>query len=256
MSNLGQRKASFLRQTWLPTLVGLAGLGLWEGGTRLFQVPTTLVPSPSGVVHSLMVRFSLLTVHAWPTFYQTLLGFGLSVVGGIVVGWTLAKVRAIHDALYPLIVILQVLPKEALAPLLVIWLGAGVLSRLTLAFLIAFFPMVINTILGLRSLQPDMRRLARSLRCNWWQVFWKIEVPWSLSYIFAGMKISITLSVIGVVVAEIVAGRNGLGYLLLFASSRMDRAFSLAILFVLTVLGIALYGAIVLAERRFIYWRS
>ncbi|MFQ5913697.1 MAG: ABC transporter permease [Nitrospinota bacterium] len=204
---------------------------------------------------TLVERFHLLAAHAWPTLSQTLLGFSLSVLGGIVLGWAIVKVRVLYDALYPLIVVLQVLPKESLAPLLILWLGAGSLSRLMLAFLTAFFPMVINTILGLRSLQPEMRRLARSLSCKWWQLFWKVEFPWSLPFVFAGMKISITLSVIGVVVAEIVAGRNGLGYLLLFASSRMNIAFSLAILLVLAILGLILFGVILFAEKRLIYWK-
>jgi NitT/TauT family transport system permease protein len=243
------------RRIAAPAAVGLAAIMLWEWGPKIFAVPPTLIPPASRVVLSAVEKSELVAVHAWPTLYETLLGFVLSVVGGIVAGWAIAKIPLLHDTVYPLLGVLQVLPKEALAPLLMLWLGAGTLSRLTLAFLIAFFPMVINTVLGLRSLQPEMSRLAQSLSCSRWQLFVKIEVPWSLTYLFAGMKISITLSVIGVTVAEIVAGRSGLGYLLLFASSRMDTAFSLAILLVLVVLGVALFGLIALAERRLIYWR-
>jgi NitT/TauT family transport system permease protein len=116
----------------------------------------------------------------------------------------------LFNAVYPVIVVLQVIPKEALAPLLVLWFGAGILSRTILAFLIAFFPMVLNTILGVRGLHPDIRNYADSLVCGRWQLFAKVEFPSSLTSIFAGMKISATLSIIGVVVAEIVAGRSGL----------------------------------------------
>ncbi len=255
MRAMGPRALSPGGRLVLPTIVGLAGLLTWEGGTRFFQIPPALIPPPSRVAQSVGVRFTLLMGHLWPTLYETLLGFALSVVGGIIVGWIIAKVRPVHEALYPLVVILQVLPKESLAPLLVLWLGAGSLSRLTLACLIAFFPMVVNTVLGLQSLPPDMKRLAQSLLCNRWQLFWKIEVPWSIAFIFAGMKIAITLSVIGAVVSEIVAGRNGLGYLLLFASSRTDTAFALAVLFVLTLLGLTLFGVIVMAEKRLVYWK-
>lgn len=248
-------KGAALRQIQLPLWVGAAGLALWETGVRVFRVPPTIVPSPVDVALSLGEMSDLLAAHGWLTLYETLLGFALSVLIGIAVGWCVARVPYVYEALYPLLVVMQTLPKESLAPLLILWLGAGTLSRLTLAFLTAFFPMVINTILGLKSLQPEMQRLARSLSCNWRQTFWKVEFPWSLPFLFAGMKISITLSVIGVVVAEIVAGREGLGYLLLFASSRMNTAFSLAILFVLAVLGVLLYGLIILAERRFVYWR-
>jgi NitT/TauT family transport system permease protein len=127
---------------------------------------------------------------------------------------------------------------------------------LLLAFLIAFFPMVINTVVGLRSVDRDVLRFTRSLSCSPSQLFFKIEAPWALPYLFAGMKISVTLAVIGVVVAELVAGRSGLGYLLLFASSKIDMAFTFAILLVLAALGFLLFGVITLAERRLIYWKT
>lgn len=137
-----------------------------------------------------------------------------------------------------------------------LWFGADTLSRMVLAFLIAFFPMVINTILGVRNLNGTMRNYALSLSCSRWQFFVKVEFPSALRSIFAGMKISVTLAVIGVVVAEIVAGRSGLGYLLLFASSRQDMAFSLAILLVLAIWGGVLYGAVLWVEKRMVFWRS
>jgi NitT/TauT family transport system permease protein len=161
----------------------------------------------------------------------------------------------LFESFYPVIVVLQVIPKEALAPLLVLWFGAGTLSRIILAFLIAFFPMVINTALGVRGLDQNMRSYATSLLCSKWQFFSKVEFPSALSSIFAGMKISVTLSVIGVVVAEIVAGRDGLGYLLLFASSRLDMGFSLAILLVLALWGGALFAVIAWLETRVVRWR-
>jgi NitT/TauT family transport system permease protein len=233
---------------------GLIVLAGWEAVTRTLALPQQVFPPPSFIVWSLYVRADLLMAHAWLTFSQTVVGFGLSLVLGIALGWAVSKSRILFDALYPVIVVLQVLPKEALAPLLVLWFGAGALSRTILAFLIAFFPMVINTILGVRGLDPDTRNYAASLACSRWQLFAKVEFPSSLTSIFAGMKISATLSVIGVVVAEMVAGRSGLGYLLLFASSRLDMGFSLAILAVLAVWGGGLFAAIALAERRIVFW--
>jgi NitT/TauT family transport system permease protein len=240
---------------WPAIALGIALIGLWEALTRGLALPQNIFPPPSVVIWSLYVRLDLLMEHAWLTFYQTVMGFLLSVVVGVLLGWTISKSRVLFEALYPVIVVLQVMPKEALAPLLVLWFGAGTLSCMILAFLIAFFPMVINTIFGVRSLNPAMRDYATSLRCGYWQFFTKVELPWALTSIFAGMKISVTLSVIGIVVAEIVAGRSGLGYLLLFASSRLDMGFSLAILLVLAIWGGALFGAIALLERRAIYWR-
>ncbi len=240
---------------WPAVALGIALIGLWEALARGLALSPNVFPPPSLVIWSLYVRLDLLMDHAWLTFYQTVIGFLLSVIVGVALGWTISKSRFLFEALYPVIVVLQVMPKEALAPLLVLWFGAGTLSRTVLAFLIAFFPMVINTIFGVRSLNPLMRDYATSLLCGRWQFFAKVELPWALTSIFAGMKISVTLSVIGVVVAEIVAGRSGLGYLLLFASSRLDMAFSLAILLVLAIWGGALFAVIALLERHAIYWR-
>jgi NitT/TauT family transport system permease protein len=245
-----------LAESWPAISLGVVILAVWEGLARGLTLPQSLFPAPSYVVWSLFARSDLLLVHAWATFYQTVLGFVLSVAVGTCLGWAISKSVILFEVLYPVIVVLQVMPKEALAPLLVLWFGAGTLSRMVLAFLIAFFPMVINTILGVRGVDSSMRRYATSLACSHWQYFSKLEFPSALASIFAGMKISVTLSVIGVVVAEMVAGRDGLGYLLLFASSRLDMGFSLAILLVLALWGGALFVAIARLEKRVIFWRS
>jgi NitT/TauT family transport system permease protein len=247
--------ASRVAESWPAIVLGLAVLALWEALCRGLALPQNLFPAPSYIIWSLTVRADLLMAHAWLTFYQTVLGFALSVLIGIGLGWAISKSKIVFEALYPMIVVLQVMPKEALAPLLVLWFGAGMLSRMVLAFLIAFFPMVINTALGVRSLNPNMRSYATSLSCSKWQFFSKVEFPSALIAIFAGMKISVTLSVIGIVVAEIVAGRDGLGYLLLFASSRLDMGFALAILLVLAFWGGILFAGIAWLESRIVFWR-
>lgn len=234
---------------------GLCLLAGWEVASRYGGFRPNVFPSPSAVLSSLDVRRDLIFQHAWLTFYQTVLGLMIAVVAGMALGWIIAKSRRLYAALYPLIVVLQVLPKEALAPLVVLWFGAGILSRLILVCLISFFPMVINTMTGIRGLDENMRRYAASLSCPPWQLFRKIEIPAALPAIFSGLKISATLAVVGVVVAEIVAGRDGLGYLLLFASSRLDMSFSLAILLVLAAWGGALFGIIELAARQTLYWK-
>ena len=155
--------ASRLAESWPAIVLGLAVLALWEALCRGLALPQNLFPAPSYIIWSLTVRADLLMAHAWLTFYQTVLGFALSVLIGIGLGWAISKSKIVFEALYPMIVVLQVMPKEALAPLLVLWFGAGMLSRMVLAFLIAFFPMVINTALGVRSLNPNMRSYATSL---------------------------------------------------------------------------------------------
>ena len=169
---------------WPAIALGVAIIGLWEALTRGLALPQNIFPPPSAVIWSLYVRLDLLMDHAWLTFYQTVIGFLLSVLVGVLLGWTISKSRFLFEALYPVIVVLQVMPKEALAPLLVLWFGAGTLSRMILAFLIAFFPMVINTIFGVRSLNPAMRDYATSLRCGYWQFFAKVELPWALTVDF------------------------------------------------------------------------
>jgi NitT/TauT family transport system permease protein len=247
--------ADRLSWNWPAIGLGVILLVTWEALTRILAFPQNILPPPSVVAQSLYVRGDLIAAHAWLTFSQTIFGFIISVAIGVLLGWLVSKSRPLYEALYPVIVILQVMPKEALAPLLILWFGAGNLSRTVLAFLIAFFPIVINTILGVRGLNPNMRAYAKSLCCSRWQAFSKVEFPSALTAIFTGMKISVTLSVIGVVVAEIVAGRSGLGYLLLFASSRLDMGFSLAILLVLGVWGGVLFATLVGLERRLIFWR-
>ena len=147
--------ASRLAESWPAIVLGLAVLAVWEALCRGLALPQNLFPAPSYIIWSLIVRADLLMAHAWLTFYQTVLGFALSVLIGVALGWAISKSKIVFEALYPMIVVLQVMPKEALAPLLVLWFGAGMLSRMVLAFLIAFFPMVINTALGVRSLNPN-----------------------------------------------------------------------------------------------------
>jgi NitT/TauT family transport system permease protein len=207
------------------------------------------------VAWSLYVRSDLIAYHAGLTFYQTILGFLISAVAGIMIGWTIGKSRRLYDAFYPLVVILQVLPKEALAPLMILWFGAGVLSRVVLVFLISFFPVVINTVIGIRGLEENVRRYVASLSCPRWKMFLGVELPSALPSIFVGLKIAVTLSVVGAVVAEIVAGRDGLGYLLLFASSRLDMSFSLGILVVLAAWGALSFAAVERGERLALFWR-
>jgi NitT/TauT family transport system permease protein len=235
-------------------IFGLCFLGAWETAARDGLKPN-IFPPPSWIVWSLYARGDLILHHAWLTFYQTILGFLISGVAGVMIGWAIGKSRRLHEAFYPVIIVLQVLPKEALAPLMILWFGAGVLSRMILVFLISFFPIVINTVIGIRGLDDNTRRYVASLSCRGWKMFFSVEMPSALPSILTGLKIAVTLAVVGAVVAEIVAGRDGLGYLLLFASSRLDMSFSLGILFVLAAWGALLFGVIELGERLAIYWR-
>ena len=238
-----------------PVTVTLATLLLWEVVVTALRVKAVLLPPPSAIAEVLWTRGPLILEHMWPTFYQIVLGFLLSVAGGIAVAVLITYSSIVQKGFYPLIVVSQIVPKVAVAPLFVVWFGLGDTSRLLLAFLIAFFPIVINTAAGLTSVEEDIVRMARAYMGGRWQIFTKIRLPHALPLIFGGMKISITLAVIGVVVAEFVAAQRGIGYLIVMANGLLDTPLMMAAIAALSLLGLALYGAIALVERIVVYWR-
>ena len=180
----------------------------------------------------------------------------MSVVGGILVAVLITYSSFLRRGFYPIIVVSQVIPKISIAPLFIVWFGTGTLSCLLLAFLIAFFPMTINSALGFQSIDEDIHRMARTFMGSHWQIFWKIRMPNALPYIFSGMKISITLAIIGVIVSEFVASQEGIGYLIKLAGGLLDTPLMMAAITVLSITGLLLYGLIALAERRSVYWQS
>ena len=189
----------------------------------------------------MVARHQLLLMHLWPSLYMTVLGFLLSVVGGILVAILITYSRIVRLGLYPVIVVSQVVPKISIAPLFIVWFGTGTMSSLMLAFLIAFFPMTINAAMGFESVDEDIHKMARSFMGSPWQIFWKIRLPNALPYIFGGMKISITLAVIGVIVSEFVASQEGIGYLIKLSSGLLDTPLMMA---AITVLSIGRAGAV------------
>ena len=172
--------------------------------------------------------------------------------GGL--GILLALSRLFRTGVYPLIVAFQVVPKVALAPLFIVWFGLGTTSRILLAFVIAFFPMVVNTLAGIQSTDPIMVRMARACNASRWQIFWKIEFPNALPYIFSGLKIGITFAVIGIIVAEFVTAQEGLGYLIVFSEGNVDTPMLMAALTILSIVGVILYAVIVGLQKLFIRW--
>jgi len=246
---------------WVRTVawpIGVAAftLGVWETLVRVMEVKAVVLPAPSAVFRVMASRSDLLLEHLWPTFYQTVAGFLISVAGGIAVAILITYSRIVRDGFYPLIVVSQIVPKVSVAPLFVIWFGLGNTSRLLLAFLVAFFPIVINAAHGFQSVDEDILRMARAYMGRRWQIFVKIRVPHALPHIFSGMKISITLAVIGVIVAEFVASQQGIGYLIVFANGLLDTPLMMAAIAALSVMGLALYGAVAVLERVVVYWQT
>ncbi len=240
---------------WPLLMTGLL-LGMWEVAVRLLKIRSIVLPPPSEVISVMVERYDLLFTHLWPSLYMTILGFALSVVGGIFVAILITYSSIVRRGFYPIIVVSQVIPKVSIAPLFIVWFGTGLMSSLLLAFLISFFPMTINAALGFQSVDEEIDKMARAFMGSPAQIFWKIRLPSALPYIFGGMKISITLAIIGVIVSEFVASQEGVGYLIKLAGGLLDTPLMLAAITMLSVAGLLLYAIIAVIEKRAIYWQS
>lgn len=230
--------------------IGFAALILivWQIVVVWAKVPAVILPAPSAIFDQLMEHWRLLLKHAIPTAFETLVAFGISTPLGVLLAALITWSPLCNKAVYPNVVVFQLIPKIALAPLFIVWLGIGLPSRVTFSVFISFFPILIATVAGLQAVPRDMLRLCRSVGATDWQVLTRVRFPMALPYIFSGMKIAATLSVIGIIVGEFIASQAGLGYLILFASSREETDLSLACIAVLCVIGLLLYGVIALAE--------
>ena len=245
-----------IAELYWPIGISLALLVIWEIAVRELGIRSIILPPPSEIVEAIVSRSDLLLVHLWPSLYLTVVGFALSVVGGILVAVVITYSSVLRRGFYPIIVVSQVVPKISIAPLFIVWFGTGTMSSLLLAFLIAFFPMTINSALGFQSIDEDIHRMAQTFMGSRWQIFWKIRMPNALPYIFGGMKISITLAIIGVIVSEFVASQEGIGYLIKLAGGLLDTPLMMAAITMLSVSGLALYGLIALVEQHFVYWQT
>jgi NitT/TauT family transport system permease protein len=233
----------------LPIITAALFLLLWQALAVIGNISPTILPAPTLILQQLTDHFWLIMKHAVPTTLETLLAFGISIPLGIALAALMVYSATAYQALYPNIIFFQLIPKIALAPLFIVWLGIGSSSRITFAVFICFFPILIATVAGLRSVETNMLRLCRSLRMSPWQILLRVRFPSSPPFIFSGMKVAVTLAIIGVVVGEFIASQRGLGYLILFASSRQQTDLALACIAVLCVVGLVLYGGVVLAEK-------
>jgi NitT/TauT family transport system permease protein len=253
-----ETKSASGRLTWLIVPASLAvGLLLWEALVRASGLPAFILPAPSQV----WLRFlraladGSLGRHVWVTFQEVFLGLLLGVVAASLLGYLLAKSRRLERALAPYVVASQSIPIVAIAPLLVIWFGPGLLSKLLICALIVFFPVLVNTIVGLHSVPDDLRDLMRSLRAGRWQTFRMLELPAALPVFLGGLRIGATLSVVGAVVGELVGADRGLGFLINVGRGEYDTALVFVAVFTLIAMALALYGAVVWLESRLLWWR-
>jgi NitT/TauT family transport system permease protein len=232
-----------------PVGMMVALVAIWEIAARAFSIPPYLLPAPSAIVQSMVTNAAVLMQQSVGTTIEILLGFALSVVVGVPLALGIYLWRPFARTVYPVLVSSQAVPKVAVAPLFLVWFGFGLLPKVLIAFLIAFFPVVINTAMGLAAMEREKLYLAQSMGLGPLATFFKIQLPNALPSIFAGLKISITFAVVGAVVGEFVGGQSGLGYLLLIANGNMDTALLFAGIVALTLLGIIFFALIALIER-------
>jgi NitT/TauT family transport system permease protein len=253
---LGEDELAPQSRRWGARLAAVAypllGLGIalfcWDLVTRVGIIPAYLVPSPGRVLDTVWSRRAELLFHASFTAQETIAGFLLSAVVGIGLSLALFSSRTLNAILYPLLVASQSIPRVAIAPLFVVWMGFGLPSKIIIAFLMAFFPVVISTSIGLQSVPREMILLAQSMGAGWRRTFWKIRVPHALPNILGGLKVSITLAVVGAVVGEFVGADRGLGYLVHVGSGTMNISLMFAAVVSLVILGLLLYLAIEVLE--------
>jgi NitT/TauT family transport system permease protein len=229
---------------------------VWEFGVRFGNVPAYLLPPPTAVLASLVNDWKVIYLNVFPTVIAILGGFALSVVIGIPLATIIVFSRFAERMLYPPMIASQAIPKVAVAPLFIVWMGFGVMPKIWIAFLIAFFPVVIDTVIGLRSVQPEMLQLGRSMGGGTLRVFLKLRLPNALPNIFAGLKVAITLAVVGAITGEFVGSQSGLGYLLTSASGQMDTALVFAVLVTISVIATILFMIIEAVEKLVIPWHS
>ena len=237
-----------LRSAGLPLALAGIVLAAWQIAVTLAHIPSVILPSPISITKYIFDHYDILLMHAVPTTVESAAGFVIATLLGIALAIIITYSRLAHEALYPNLIFFQLIPKIALAPLFIIWLGIGSQSRIAFAVFIAFFPVVISTAAGFASVDKSMLRLCRALTASEWQIFTSVRFPAALPYIFSGMKIAITLSIIGVIIGEFITAQAGLGYLIIFATARADTEISMAAIVVLCICGLLLYGLVALAE--------
>ena len=227
---------------------------LWELVCLAFGVSDLILPRPSQIASVLIEKMSLLWPHAVQTLYTTFAGFVLGVLAGIVIGVGIGSSRLAYDVTYPLLVGFSSIPKVAVVPLFVVWFGAGTVPAILTSMVISIFPVVVNVATGLASTEPELEDVLRVLGARKRDILWNVGLPRTLPYLFASLKIAITLSFVGTVLAETVASNKGIGTVMMIASGNFDVPMVFAGLFLLAAMGVALYAVSSLAEQRMTGW--
>jgi len=237
-----------------PLLIFLSAIGIWQLVCMTGDIPEYFLPSPIRIFQSMMEYKEALFENGLQTLKTTIIGFAISVVFGVAVGALIGNSRTLYNALYPLFIAFETVPKVAVVPILVLWFGIGTTPAILTAWLISFFPIVVNVSTGLATLEPEVVDVMRALKASKRQILFKVGIPNTLPYFFGALKISITLAFVGSVVAETIAANAGVGHLILSAQANFDVPLVFAGLVVLAIEGLAVYTFFALLEKRMTKW--
>lgn len=254
MSTVTVEKKPFNWLPFMPWIYTIALFALWEGAVVISGLPHTILPAPSRVLQAIVQYWPAIQRHSIQTLYTTSVGFLLAVVGGLALGLLVGWSRWIYAGLYPIMVGFNAIPKVALVPILVIWFGIGTIPAILTAFLIAFFPIVVNVATGLATIEPETEDVLRALGARKMDIMLKVGIPRSMPYFFGSLKIAITLAFVGSVISETVAANSGLGYMMSAAQSQFNVPLVFAGLVMLAVEGIVMYALMAWVERRTTGW--
>jgi NitT/TauT family transport system permease protein len=227
---------------------------LWQAICSLFQISEFIFPSPLRIFEQFLEHKATIAAHAWRTFWVTMAGFGLAIVVGVLLGFAIGSSRLAYAAVYPLMTAFNALPKAAFVPILVVWFGIGIGPAILTAFLISFFPIMVNIATGLATLEPELEDVLRVLGAKRWDVLIKIGLPRSMPYFFASLKVAITLAFVGTTVSEMTAANEGIGYLLISAGSAMQMGLAFAGLVVVGAMAMLMYELFSIIEKNTTAW--
>ena len=253
---LGRAAKMVARRSWASLLLVLVLLGLWQGIVEALDVRPWLLPTPWDIGRAIEDSWDLLLRHTWVTLQEVLVGFGVAFAAGVIMAVLIVSFKTLERAVYPIVIASQTVPIIAIAPILVIWFGFGLLPKVIVIALIAFFPVVVNTIDGLKGTDPELLALARTLGAPRWRVFTKIQFPAALPMLFTGTKMAAAVSVIGAILGEWVGASEGLGYFITRSSAQFLTARVFAAIFLLSFMGVALFYAVSLIERWLTPWHQ
>jgi len=241
-------------EAYSPLILFIALLALWQGVCSLFDIPEFIFPSPVMIGKALTEFTNPIAFAAWQTFWVTMVGFGISIVVGVLLGFLVGSARIAYTSMFPLLVAFNAVPKAAIVPILVVWFGIGVGPGILTAFLISFFPITVNIATGLATLEPELEDVLRVLGAKRWDVLVKVGLPRSMPYFYGSLKIAITLAFVGTVLAEMTAGDSGIGYLMQTAGSQQRLALAFAGLVVIGAMAMAMYEFFSYVERHTTAW--